>query len=365
MKRFAILAVLLAAAGLTTGPAARAQDKVFHVDPKKGGKVVESSGTIQEESPTQILLKPTISAARAIPAADIVDIVYEALPKKAQTAYKRADVLEKKALGARSATDKKRNLEDSLKAFQDLLPDAKGSKAATRQLQYRIARLTARLADDDKTQMKPAVDLLAKFRANYPTSWQLTAVMDKLADLQRDLGDFKGAAKTYEDMSQMKVFTADKRQRYELEAAMSLLKGKDHKAAKDQLLRIRETLKPDDPQSFRLQMYIAQCDAALPGQLDKAITQLRKIVLESKEDDKFKKSIAHATLADCYLANNQLQDALFEYLKVDLLYGSDRGGDQQEHARVCTELARLFRNRAIGQPARAKEYEDKAESLRR
>ena len=216
--------------------------------------------------------------------------------------------------------------------------------------------------------MKPAVDQLAKFRKDYPNSWQLTTVMEKLADLQRDIGDFKGAARTYDDMSQMKVFAADKRKRYEQEAAMALLRGKDHKTAKDRLVRIRDTLKKDDPQYFRLQMYIAQCDAATPGQMDKAIAQLRKIVLDTKDDDKFRKSVAHATLADCYLAkgdNNSLLEALFEYLKADLLYGSERGGDKQEHARVCTELSRLFRHRAISQPSRAKEYEEKAEMLRR
>ena len=131
MKRLAISVALVAAAAFLAGPA-NAQDKVFHIDRKKGGNTM-SQGTIQEESPTRVILKPSISAAREIPAADILDIIYEGLARKAQIAYTRADALEKKGLAAKGATEKRRNLEDALKGFQDLsLPPKPAREQAAR-----------------------------------------------------------------------------------------------------------------------------------------------------------------------------------------------------------------------------------------
>lgn len=351
------------------------RDIVTAYDRTKGAakQTKELPGEIQQESATGITVKTgggfTAGRVYEIPVADIIDVVYKVPDKAVGKAYMAAMVMERKTIADKlPAAEKKRLLDEAIQAYQALLPKFKSNPQGHRHLEYKIARLTLQQAADDKTLMKSAVTQLAAFRKYYPNSWQITLVMDKLADLQRDSGDFKGASQTYDDMSQMKALPADKRKRYEQEAAMALLRGKDHKAAKDRLTRIRSSLKSDDPQYFRLDMYIAQCDAGSPGEIDKAIARLRKTILATKETDKFRKSVVHATLGDCYLAKGDpysLLLAIFEFLKVDLIYSSDQGGDKQEHARVCTELARLFRNRAINQQSRAKEYEEKAEHLRR
>ncbi len=374
MKRLVIPTLLLGLfAGLTGGTWGQTpsmdKETVTLFDHKTGGPKTLPGVAIQEESSTGISLKVGLNARiQEVPAADILDIVYRVPDKTVAKAYSAAIALERSAAASKLATEKKRLTEDAVQAYQKLQPQFKGNRSAYRHMQYKVARLTARLAAEDKTLAKSAITALSRFRDDHPNSWQITWVMDKLADMQRDTGDFIGAAKTYDEMSKLKALPEEKRKRYEQEAAMALLRGKDHKTAKERLQRIRATFKPDDPQYFRLDMYIAQCDAATPGAIDKAIARLRKIILDTKETDKFRKSVAHATLGDCYAAKGDapsLLRAIYEYLKVDLLYGSEQGGDKQEHARVCTELARLFRHRDISRPSRAKEYEEKAEMLRR
>src|SRR5262245_33041519 len=63
---------------LVVGPAARAQDEVFHYD-RTAKKVVQTTGTIQEESAAGIKLKPATGAAgvREIPASDVVNVLHQ------------------------------------------------------------------------------------------------------------------------------------------------------------------------------------------------------------------------------------------------------------------------------------------------
>ena len=74
------------------------------------------------------------------------------------------------------------------------------------------------------------------------------------------------------------------------------------------------------------------------GQAQQAEKELRTILAGT--DDKSVKALAHNTLGDYYTKLKQDEDAFWEYLRVDTLFGE---ADRNEHARALYHLIRLFR----------------------
>src|SRR5262249_25625098 len=137
-----------------------------------------------------------------------------------------------------------------------------------------------------------------------------------------------------------------------------LVKGKEFTTAQSRLDAILKTLKPTDTQYFPLQMRLMKCKAATPAGLGGAITDLEKMIKETKEDEKYKKAVAHNTLGDCYLMNNKPGDAIYEYLYVDVWYNTDPG----ELAKAYSELIKIYEK--FNKPARVKEYQEKLSKLK-
>lgn len=347
---------------MLAAPAARAQDKVTYIDRYKSEKekktvTTSTTGQITDENASRILLKAVIGS---IGAADVVDVYYK-VPSDLNIVYRAADNAEQKAHdSAVKAAEQKKAAREALAGYQKLLGAAavKNNKFLQRHLQYKVARLTARLAGDDKEQRKAATALLLKFKADHPNSWQLVGCLEKLADLQQEAGDFKGAAEAFDAMSQMKELAAESRKKYQLAAAQALVQAGDAKGAMLRLDAALKTIPKTDPQFFRLQMTRAQCQATQKDQVEKAIADLTQIVAALKEDDRLRKAIAWNTLGDCYLAHNRPKDALYAYLNVDMFYNTDR----QEHRRACAELVKIFQ--MLPDKERAQEFQDKLARLK-
>ena len=211
---------------------------------------------------------------------------------------------------------------------------------------------------EDKVKRKAATEMLLKFKSDHPNSWQLIGCLEKLADLQQEGGDFKGAAETFDAMAKMKELSLDTRKKCQLAAAQALVKAGDNAGAESRLNAVLKTIKKDDPQYFRLQMTLAQCQASQKDQVVKAIANLNKIVAGLKEDDQLRKAIALNTLGDCYLANNRSKDALYAYLNVDQYYNADR----EEHRKACAQLVKLYDK--LRDKQRVKEFQEKLAQLK-
>ena len=115
---------------------ARAQDSVRYLD-RKSMKETTASGSIQEESPSQITIKSgAASTTKEIPALDVFDVVYD-VPGAVKLTYRSASSDERKAIEpATKDADRKKALVDALKGYEEIV-----SKLRERKIQICRASL--------------------------------------------------------------------------------------------------------------------------------------------------------------------------------------------------------------------------------
>lgn len=344
------LVCALASAAFAVVPAVRAADEVQFYDgaARKPAKV---TGTIENETPSGIVLKST-GAVREVPASIIIEVVYE-VPGNVLLDYGRARAEETRVADPNlKEEERQKHLADALAGYRDLQSRLTGEKSrfARCHMQYKAARLLARQAEDDPTQAEAAVEALQAFRKQNPGSWQLAAASQLLGRLQLERGDADGAYKTFQELAGTESLAKEAKQEADLLMGQALIRGRKFAEAEKLLKDLQSGLPADDPQSARLQIYLAQCLAGT-NQLDQAVTQLEGFI--AKTTSKELKAVAYNTLGDCYLMRGRPKDALWSYLWVDVIYHQDR----KEHAKAVGQLAKLFKE--LGDEARAKQYQDK------
>jgi hypothetical protein len=328
---------------------ARAQDQIKYLD-RKTMKEATASGTIEDESPQGVVYKPAAGAGtREIAALDISEVTYE-VPGAIKLTYRSALGDEKRAAdpSARDA-ERKKSLADALKSYQEILPRLSEGKLkfAERHVQFKIARLLARLAEEDKDQTGAAVEALSRYLSKYADGWQVTQAARLLARLQLARGDAAGARKTYEDLAAIPKIPEAVRKECDFQIAEAMIRGKDYSGAQKKLESLLSGSAGDEAQATRARIYLAECLGA-NQKLQEAVTQLETII--AKTSDKDLKAAAYNALGDCYRLNSKPRDALWPYLWVDVIYHQDR----QEHVKAMEQLAQLFEE--LGDKTRAQEY---------
>lgn len=337
--------------GLAHPTAAWAQDRVTFYD-RKLKKDDTVAGTIVSESPGQVVVKPTAGAGtRDVPAADIVDIIYE-VPGRIRPDYTQARGEERKIDTLPAGEERKQALEEVIKNFQKLLRDlgADKQKFAQRHFQFKLARLQARLAEDDPAVAEGALQALTQFKKEHAEGWQIGSCAKLLARLQLDKGDVDAALKTYADLAALPGLTKEARQECEVLSARALIRGKKLAEAEKRLQVILQSLPPEDPQAVRARIHLAECMGA-SNKLDEAVQVLEELI--AKTSDNELKALAFNTLGDCNRYNNKVKEAVWAYLHVDILFHQDK----REHTRAIEQLAKLFDE--LGDKTKAKQYQDK------
>jgi len=356
MKRLVMTALLCTLGLLATayGQTSTNPDKVFYYDKVK--KDTSQTGKIVEESPSKITMDNKVS----FPASDVKDISYMgrlALDRRGKygDALKAEENVEKAAAGA----GKRTALQTAIAAYQAALPDVKSIPFAERHFAYKIAILSARLASEDPKERKGAIDLLMKFQKAHSDGWQITRATQRLADLQIASDDFKGATATLKVMEGMKGLPDDVKAAIPGRLVDVLISAKEFKEASTQIDKLLGGMKADSPEAFALKLKKFQVDGSVPGQLDKTVKQIDDMIKATKDSNRKQLAVCYNTKGQLLLTNNRAKEALYEFLYVDLIYNDDPA----EQGKACAELAKLFDK--IKQPARAKEYAEKAERLRK
>lgn len=321
-------------------------------------KITEANGTVDESDPLKALkVKPNIGTTiRVIPAKDVVDIQYEAKSdvKKAWDGAWRYEWVT--AATAKDAKGRREALLGALKGYQDLVDKAGADPKTQRQMQYKVAILTANLAEGDKTQNKLAIDLLEKYQKANANSWQIFSVVDALSRLYVETGEFEKAAGAFDSMKKLPGVDETTKNDCELKAADYLMKAKKHTEAADRLNKIVGGMKPTDPSYEAMRMKLILCKANSPEKFKEAISDLRKMKDAAKDENKL--AMIYNTLGDCYMMGNQPNDAKYEYLYVDLVYNKDRS----QHLRALEQLVQVFKD--LRQLDKSKDYMQKLEKLR-
>jgi tetratricopeptide (TPR) repeat protein len=215
-----------------------------------------------------------------------------------------------------------------------------------------MAKLLARQAEDDPGVTDAASAALTKFKTEHKDAWQLFLCNELLAKLQMDKKDYAGAQRTYEDLAKTPGISDDAKQEANIKIAQVLVQAKKYAEAEQRLVELVKTVKPDSPQGVRLQLALAESQAAADPEKALAAAKQLENVLEKIPDADLKAS-AYNTLGDCYQKADRKKDALWDYLWVDVVYFQNR----HEHARALYHLRKLFKD--LKDEKRAKEFEDK------
>jgi hypothetical protein len=313
---------------------ASAQDEITFFN-RKTQKEERITGTIEKETATEIDYKASTGRKDRVPSMDVIDVKYK-VPGDLVLLYRKPFNDEDKALlPTTKEEERKQKIKEALQGYEELIPKLGEQKYAQQNLEYRVARLLARAAEDDASQVEPAIEKLGKFKADHPDSWQLIPCARLLAGLREQTGNAAAAQKIYEELAANEALPQEARQEFGLEEARFLIRGNQHGEALKKLKDLRGNLQADDPRLARIDVYIAACNAA-SGKSPDAEKQLKDMIAGKADNDA--KAVACNALGDLHIRDGKAEDAFWDYLWVDVLYNQDR----EEHAKALYQLSKLF-----------------------
>jgi hypothetical protein len=333
---------------------ALAQDEVIISDPKTK-KETRLLGTIQTESPGQITVRLAAGGRpRTLPVAEVLDVVYD-VPILIKQEYRAAVNAEGRAEKGIRHEDRRKELALALRRYQDLQAKITEVKAK-RHLEFKIAKLLALKAVDDPAEAAAAGERLVQFRKDYPQAWQTVAAAELLAHLQMEKNDWEAARKTYEDLAGTPNLSEEERLGAELQAAQVLVRARRFSEAQKKIESLEKSVPADSPQAVRLQLSLAECQAAA-GKADPAAQKVEALL--DKLTDPGLKGLAYNALGDCHRLAKKPKEALWDYLWVDVVYNQDR----TEHAKALYYLSQLFKE--LRDEPRSKQYRERLEKDQR
>ncbi|HZY85157.1 MAG TPA: hypothetical protein VFE78_10030 [Gemmataceae bacterium] len=334
--------LLTALAAVVLAGAALAQDAEVYVTGKKDAV----KGTIQEESPAGIKIKVG-KEVRDLPALSIRQVTYKA---KEVTAVDYRRPFTDEEIGLRPGTrpaERARRLESALTRFRELDKQLLGVPAAHRYVQFKIAEVLARQAEDDSSKLDAAVAALNAYQKDFSTGWEVVPCLKLLAKLQEDKGDAAGALETYKSLATVPGVPPALQQESTVLVARLLLRGGKPAEAEAALKGLEAKLSTTDPQRASVVVFLAQSRLA-QGQLGQVEAPLRAAIQNTS--DAAVRAAAHNLLGDYYMVKGQPEPAFWEYLYVDTLYNQDR----EEQAKALYHLSTLF-DKVKRDPTRAKQ----------
>lgn len=307
----------------------RGQDK-----PKKGSITAESAKDIK------------VGTKETIPAENIVDIVYDLDTATTTLRYRKAVTAEKESLDPAKEANRKALLAEALKIYEEVLPSVT-QKNPKRHIEYKIAMLKVRQAQEDGAPAKAALAKLREFAKNHPTAWQITNVYETLGRMQMDAADYAGAEETYTKMADLVTLSEETRMDARMLAVQAKLRAGKYDEARSDIAEMQRNLDKASRYYARAKVAEAEClvaesakygkeDAKRAKLFDQAIDQVRGVIKESS--DSFVKAVGHNTLGYCYAEQGKAKDAIWEFLWVDVVYNQDR----VQHAKALYHLWDLF-----------------------
>ncbi|MFO0810648.1 MAG: hypothetical protein U0746_18630 [Gemmataceae bacterium] len=308
---------------------APAQDKVKYRDRSgKGGESL-ASGKVEAESVAGLKV-----GAKTIASGDILDVQYE-VTGDLRLAYGRA-------LG-----EEAKNPANAVKEYEAMLksPVVQERKPLKRHFEYKIATIIANRAEDSVEATQRAVEALSKFRKDHPDAWQVVPVTRLLGRMlaAKQPPDLDGARKAYEDLAATKDAPAEVKQECMYLVIDMLLQAGRTEEAQARL----KSLPPTDPRAKLYQI------GAQAGEPEAIVKQLEEFI--DKTPDASLKAAAYNMTGDVLSRDPKFKkDALYAYLKVDLIYNQDA----VEAQKAAQRIADLFQE--LRDEDRAKKYREKA-----
>jgi hypothetical protein len=308
---------------------ASAQDRVKCRERGTKGGDLTATGKIEGESIAGLKV-----GNKLIASGDILEVHYD-VPGELKLDYNRA-------LG-----EETKNPANAAKEFEALVrhPRVKDSKSLRRHFEYRITMIAAARADDSAEAMQKAIDALTKFRKDHPDSWQFVPATRLLGRLltAKEPPDSVAARKVYEELAAAKDAPPDVRQECTFLVIDLMLQAGQADEAQAKL----KALPPSDP---RVKVYEIGARSGDAATVAKGLEEF----IDATNDPALK-AAAYNMLGDVLRRDPKTKkEALYAYLKVELLYNQDPA----ETLKAVQRIADLFAE--LKDEDRAKKYRDKA-----
>src|SRR5262249_8496637 len=164
----------------------------------------------------------------------------------------------------------------------------------------------------------------------------LTACAESLAQFLMDAGKFTDAEDVYKELAANKALGRAARDGFDLLAARVSMRAEKYGDALKKLQALADRLPADSPHKNKARVLQAECLAGLK-KYAAARDKLNALLKEAK-DDKDVRAQAYNALGRCHLLQQQHKEALWDFLRVDVVYNQNK----EEHARALYNLSKLF-----------------------
>jgi tetratricopeptide (TPR) repeat protein len=317
---------------------AAAEDGIVYYLHPDTRKEVDFKGKIKAETPAGVTV--TIGKDdKVIPPYDVIQIAYTTASTAVgdyRTPFSNLDkAMKVDGRTDRGAKERKALLDKALSGFSDVAPKIGDSPNALRYVKFRIAEVQCQMAQDDAALKPKAVKALEDFCTAYPNGWETVLALELLARTYEQDRLVDEARKALEKLADLPGVPADVKRKSETSVAQMLMRAKRPADAEKRLTSLLQSMTPSDPQRPFVQVYQIQCKLAQKTAAG-AETQLAEAIRSS--GDANLRAVAYNTLGDVYLADNKKEDAFWQYLRVDVMYGNV---DVNEHAKALYNLAKL------------------------
>lgn len=295
------------------------------------GKEKAVKGKITKESPAGVIVgtKDTVAAE------DIAEVVYDLTPNvTANVTYRAAVKAEKDAAEPANEAKRKQLLADAGKKYEEAFK-LTTDKHGKRQIEYKLAMLKVRAAQDEGDEPEKAIAALKNFTKKHPGGWQIGAATETLGRLQVEAKDYEGAEETYKALAALDDVPEEMKKDAELAAVQVKIRAGKHAEAKALLQAMQKTLPKGSKFAARARVAEAEC-LVEEKKLDEAVKLVREVIKDST--DREVKAVGHNTLGYCYYKQGQPKEARWEFLWVDVEYNQDRN----QHAKALYYLWRIF-----------------------
>lgn len=301
-----------------------------------------ASGEITNITKTEITVTPKAGAPVKVPANDIVSITWTGDPA---------------GLGIARSDETGGRLQKALDGYAKAVEAAKAASPGLKaDLEYAIARTTAKMALADPSKLDDAIKKMEAFRSAHGDSHNFYDAMSHLGQLQTAKKDFVKAKIAFDQLG--KAPWKDYQMASKIAGGrLAILenKGDEALAAFEAVIAMKADNALEETQRQEAMLGKAKI---LIGQMkhDEAIKLLDEVIAKSAPEDYRVQAEAYVRQGDCLQAQGKTKEAVLAYLHVDVLFP----GEKALHAESLFHLARLWAK--VGQPGRAAESKEKLET---
>lgn len=318
----------------------RAADEV-----NRRGSKIPLRGTITAETPTGVTIKATQAGKSeevAVPLNELIEVQYDGQPG---LSLQSAELVER-------GGDFRRALELYQKAAA---AGPSGFVAAA--VAFGQARTLAKTALTNPQRLDEAIQGLETFRTQHPQTRFHYDLHEWLGRLQLEKGNASAAGTAFRELAAAPW--PDYRLRAATWEGRVLLRAGNYEAAQAKFEEVAAAKATTEPEKLRQQeALLAKGECLLKlKKLDEAEALLRRVIDQAPPDHAEVQALAHNALGDALREAGRPKEALLAYLRVDLLYNTQK----QAHARALYHAALLWDQ--VGRGPDAAEARDKLKRL--